>query len=51
MIEAAEELSCLRPRRAIPDKVVETAIAEEPRLNEGQIAAVRTVCRGRVGSP
>ena len=37
-------LAC-RALRAIPDKVVEKAIAKEPRLNEGQVAAVRTVCR------
>ena len=43
-IEAAEKLS-LQALRAIPDKVVEKAIAKEPRLNEGQITAVRTVCR------
>jgi len=43
-IEAAEKLS-LQALRAIPDKVVEKAIAKEPRLNAGQITAVRTVCR------
>lgn len=45
-LEAAEKLS-LRPLRAIPDKVVEAAIAAKPWLNAGQTAAVRTVCRGQ----
>jgi len=45
-LEAAEKLS-LRPLRAIPDKVVEAAIAAKPWLNAGQMDAVRTVCRGQ----
>ena len=46
-LEAAGKLSLEAGLRAIPDKVVEAAIAAKPWLNAGQMDAVRTVCRGQ----
>ena len=44
-IEAAERLGA-RHTRVVSERRVEKAIAKEPRLNEGQREAIRTVCRG-----
>ncbi|MGZ5863583.1 MAG: MobF family relaxase, partial [Methyloceanibacter sp.] len=45
-LEVAERLGEKTTRSAVKDRTVAKEIAREPRLNEGQKAAIETVCRG-----